>query len=150
MAWVNERILDMVYDIADNISTDPFDVCDFIGVKIEYVPLPGNIKGMRLAIDNATLTETTILLDANSDTDSLKFVCAHELGHCLLHEGMSRMFIENNTFNAPGKFELEANLFATYFLLYKKDLSTYSDPYELFLSYGIPDEMIEYIEKICC
>ncbi|EUJ41947.1 ImmA/IrrE family metallo-endopeptidase [Brochothrix campestris] len=148
MAWVNERILDIVYDIADNISTDPFDVCDFLGVKVEYVPLPGTIKGMRLAIDNSNLTETTILLDANTDTDSLKFICAHELGHCLLHEGISRMFIEKETFNAPGKFELEANLFATYFLLYKKDLNSYSDPYELFSSYGIPNEMIGYIEKI--
>lgn len=65
---------------------------------------------------------TLIFINGQYTPLSQKVLCAHELGHCLLHEGF-------NTFgttvsNISTEVEYEANLFAVALLFNQKDVNT--------------------------
>lgn len=44
-------------------------------------------------------------------------MCAHELGHALLHEGHNALFLRERTDFVMERYEREADLFAGYLLL---------------------------------
>lgn len=95
-------------------TRDPFLMCEAIGVEVFYANL-GSLKGMykylkrnRFAVINETL---------DSYTKSL--VCAHELGHDILHQDLARKIClqEFMLYDMKKRPEYEANLFASEILL---------------------------------
>ncbi len=47
----------------------------------------------------------------------LKYTCAHELGHALLHPNTSTPFLQSKTLLSVDKLEIEANTFAVHLLI---------------------------------
>ena len=45
------------------------------------------------------------------------FVCAHELGHMLLHKKANALFMDSRTYFVSSKYENEANAFAAELLI---------------------------------
>ncbi|WP_294379138.1 ImmA/IrrE family metallo-endopeptidase [uncultured Clostridium sp.] len=81
------------------------------------------------------------------DDYDLRAVMAHELGHAILHSSDFTFFLHDHTLYSRGKFEREANLFATDLLIDVDSLDkclvqNYSIE-QLALHFNVP---IEYIK----
>ncbi|ACX51843.1 protein of unknown function DUF955 [Ammonifex degensii KC4] len=64
-----------------------------------------------------------VCIDANLPTLHRHAAVLHECGHYLLHPGENRFFIESRTFLPSGRKELEATLFALFYLVeWNRDL----------------------------
>lgn len=90
-----------------------------------------------------------IILNEELDERTAAVVCAHELGHDMLHRELSSAGIRENTlFLDSNKTEREANLFAACMLIPDKAILSeleYCNNIEM-LAYelGVPVELVEY------
>lgn len=96
--------------IAKHNTIDPFELCalEDIVIKKEYL---GNLKGYYYKSSRIQ----QICLNTTLDDDPVEFkklVCAHELGHAILHRELNTMFLCKFTHFETEKFEVQANLFA--------------------------------------
>ena len=74
-------------------TRDPFRIAEELGYIIIYTPLVG-VRGFYQYLKRCHI----IYLDSELDEDTTRFVCAHELGHSLLHRGLNRIFMDTRTF----------------------------------------------------
>jgi Zn-dependent peptidase ImmA (M78 family) len=75
-----------------------------------------------------------------------KFVCAHELGHAVLHPKSNTPFLRANTLLSVEKLEVEANTFAVELLLQDEMIYQYQNTditiYDIAEIHSIPKELI--------
>ena len=91
----------------------PFRLCKFLRIDIKYFDL-GKIKGYYKNVDG----NNYIVINETLSNFDKKIVCAHELGHFLLHGNEEIQFsITNNKFSKNKIYEKEANTFVLYLLL---------------------------------
>ena len=95
-------------------TRDPFQLCQAIGVEVFYADL-GSLKGMYKYLKKNRFA----VINENLDPFTKTLVCAHELGHDILHQNLARKvclqeFIHYDMKSRP---EYEANLFASEILL---------------------------------
>ncbi|MFC3783000.1 ImmA/IrrE family metallo-endopeptidase [Bacillus chungangensis] len=55
------------------------------------------------------------------------FVCAHELGHAILHQDVNTSFLKAHTFFSQEKIEVEANTFAVELLMTDNAIYEFKD-----------------------
>lgn len=94
-----------IYEIVEELKTkyrssDPFELCDYLGVKVAVTYL-GSLKGLYTFIDDVPV----ILISSAIKRIPQLLVCAHELGHHVLHsdiakQGALREFTFFNTVSA--------------------------------------------------
>ena len=102
------NIKDIVNETIEKYGTNnPFELCDLLKIKIAYSKL-GNINGYFIKVPKNKF----IVLNEDLNCVKQKFVCAHELGHALLHSELNTLFLQRNTLNIKGKYENQANEFA--------------------------------------
>lgn len=101
-------------------TRDPFRIAEALGYTIIYTPLVG-VRGFYQYLKRCHI----IYLDSNLGEDELRFVCAHELGHSLIHRGLNRIFMDLSTEMVTQKYEKEANIFAADLLFSDEDLEPY-------------------------
>jgi len=90
-----------------------------LGIRLSYADLSrcgAELEG------GASISDNEILIDAGSTAHEarLRFTCAHELGHLVLHRRAKSMFhdlVQNGPYANPDKFEREADRFAAAFLM---------------------------------
>lgn len=115
----------------------PFELAKLLRITIEYRELPAHVKGYCMRV----LRRKYIILNNNLSVEELNFVCAHELGHLLLHKGFNHFFITQHTLVPIGKIEREANKFAVELLLPDELLEDGKSIYEVAIMCGIPLEV---------
>lgn len=93
-------------------SRDPFFVAKQTGASVNFKDI-GSLRGAYFG----TMPIPAIVINENSDEQMKKIICAHELGHHLLHKG-SIQSCENSIYDS-GILEREANVFAAAFLIDK-------------------------------
>ena len=95
-------------------TRDPFELCKAIGVEVFYADL-GSLKGMYKYLKKNRFAVINERLDSYSKT----LVCAHELGHDILHQGLAKRVClqEFMLYDMKSRPEYEANLFASEILL---------------------------------
>ena len=91
-------------------TADPFRLCELLGVKVFYCNLPG--RGMYYVHKRIPM----IFIDEKLTGVPKELVCAHELGHHVLHKGMNRIFFDCNTLFKDERYEIEADYFSTLLL----------------------------------
>ncbi|MGG4039940.1 ImmA/IrrE family metallo-endopeptidase [Heyndrickxia ginsengihumi] len=121
-------------------TNDPFKIAKEKDVLVIYQEL-GNTLGYYRSYKRIPI----IHINNTLGEEMQRFVCAHELGHAMLHPSVNTSFLKNNTFFSVDKIEVEANYFATHLLLYDENLQNYETTYELLRSKGIPFEMERFI-----
>lgn len=85
----------------------------------------------------------TIHINCDLDEQWQKFVCAHELGHSVLHKNVNTPFLRKNTLFSVERIEREANSFAVCLLTYEEKIY-YGETIESFYARnGVPSEMIK-------
>ena len=98
-------------------TRDPFRIADAMGISIVRVPLNG-IRGFYQYVKRCRI----IYISSDLCEADARFVCAHELGHVLLHRGYNRIFMDSHTYFPTSRYELEANRFAVDLLFDDDDL----------------------------
>ena len=95
-------------------TRDPFELCKAIGVEVFYADL-GSLKGMYKYLKKNRFAVINEKLDSYSKT----LVCAHELGHDILHQDLAKRVClqEFMLYDMKSRPEYEANLFASEILL---------------------------------
>mgnify|MGYP000899687180 CR=1 FL=1 len=122
-------------------TNDPYEITSQKNIIIQYEQL-----GSVLGYHNTYRRIQFIHINSELEDYKKRFVCAHELGHALLHPNVNTPFLRKNTFYAISKIEREANEFAVELLLEDKAIKEHSTVQEAAVLYGIPKELI-YLKK---
>ncbi|WP_084159477.1 ImmA/IrrE family metallo-endopeptidase [Paenibacillus ehimensis] len=119
----------------------PFKIARLLRITILYLALPENVKGYC----DQVLRRKFIVLNQNLSEEEHKFVCAHELGHILLHKKVNHYFIKQHTLIPIGRYEREAHTFAVH-LLTAGDSIEDGESVEYFLARNdVPSEMALFL-----
>lgn len=120
---------------------DPFRIIQELGYIVIRTPLQG-IRGFW----HHTQRQHIIFIDDRLPEPEARFVCAHELGHILLHRGYNRIYLDANTYFQTSRHEIEANRFAVDLLYTDDDLRFFLDyPIQLAADYmGVSIDLAEY------
>lgn len=95
-------------------TSSPFELCDYLSVCVYQCELP---KGMGGVSFQKRPEGSIILLSRDLGTADLRYCCAHELGHVLLHPGLNAQTMADHTNLCIPKFEREADFFAACLLI---------------------------------
>ena len=96
-------------------TRDPFRIAKELGILVIRTPLKG-IRGFYQCAKRCAI----IYVDSELDEWASRFVCAHEIGHALLHRGYNRIFLDTHTYFSVNRQEIAADRFAVD-LLYDDD-----------------------------
>lgn len=121
-------------------TNDPFEIAKQKGVVIIYERL-----GNALGFYNSYKRIKFIHINEDIDETLSRFVCAHELGHAILHPDANTPFLKKNTFFSMERIEIEANTFAVELLLPDYTIYEHRDESltlcEIAKIYGVPEEV---------
>lgn len=116
----------------DRDHLDPAALAEATGVRVRYFPL-GGLKGFYLVLNGIPF----IAIDRDLPEELQRIVCAHELGHHLLHRAeTSQGFNDYELYRMENRFEQEANLFASLLLLPDRVVQGFCNPENRGLSVG--------------
>lgn len=101
-------------------TRNPFELCDDLNIRIRYKDLGTAMKAYYFYQSRIK----NIVLNTRSGRIVQKILCAHELGHALLHGELAAMrgFQELEMFDMTSRTEYEANLFAAELLIDDNEL----------------------------
>ena len=121
-------------------TNNPFQIARERNIRILHQPLKTTL-GFYVRYRRI---QNIILNDALPE-EMQRFVCAHELGHSLLHADLNVPKLTSYTLFSRDKFELQANTFAVELLLPDDVLQENPDCtiYQLANSVGIPMQFAE-------
>ena len=120
---------------------DPFKICESLDVLLEYVDIENPLG------DTIYLHNKPIIMLANKLKHSPQsyFVCAHELGHIINHQGVQGYYTLSKT--THNQMEVEASKFA---LILCSRLYTENNGfkakniYELKHEFGVDEDLADY------
>ncbi|MFB6585332.1 ImmA/IrrE family metallo-endopeptidase [Bacillus thuringiensis] len=119
-------------------TTNPFEIAKRKSIIVLFEDLENT-----LGFYNTYKRFKFIHINNRIDETTQRFVCAHELGHALLHPKANTPFLRNKTFFSVDRLEIEANTFAVELLLPDEMISEYQDTnlsiQEIAEIYGIPE-----------
>ncbi|PGN60741.1 hypothetical protein CN966_05620 [Bacillus cereus] len=101
-------------------TTNPFEIARRKNIIVLFEDL-----GNTLGFYNTYKRFKFIHINNQIDETLQRFVCAHELGHAILHPKANTPFLRNQTFFSVDRLEIEANIFAVELLLTDEMISTY-------------------------
>lgn len=131
-------------------TTNLVDITKSLGVFLRFSNL-GKTQGIHYTVNIEDSTYNVIEINDNLDEYEQKYTLAHELGHFLLHSSTSVYFLRKYTNYKPTGIELEADLFASYFLVSDEEILEINDINYLVKNYKLSEnvitERIKYIEK---
>lgn len=103
-------------------TRNPFEIIKNLNVIVVFYPLNG-VRGFYQYFQRNNI----IYIDeALSDREKL-FVCAHELGHMLLHKQTNAIFMDSRTQLNTTKYELEADRFAANLIISDEEIEEHLD-----------------------
>lgn len=122
-------------------TRDPFRLAKELGMIVIRTPLQG-IRGFYQHIQRCVI----IYVDSALDARVARFVCAHEIGHALMHRGYNRIFMDTHTYFTTRKHEVESDRFAVDLLYDDEDLREFLEyPVELAADcMGVSVELAQY------
>ena len=106
-------------------TRDPFRIAKDRGYVVIRCPLKG-VRGFFQYLQRRYV----IYIDNDLPEPDARFVCAHEIGHIMLHRGENRFFTDTNTYFQSNCRDIEANRFAV-------DLLYDDDDLRFFLEYPL-------------
>lgn len=122
-------------------TNDPFKIAKAEGITILYQEL-GKVCGYFRSYKRVPI----IHINNSLDFYMQRLVCAHELGHAILHSGVNTAFFKRNTFLSTDKLEIEANSFSAYLLIPEESLfDSYEQKtiYDIAALHHVPVELVE-------
>lgn len=111
--------------LAEKLATkydtrDPFKIAKYL----DYIVIQTPLIGIRGFYDHKKRNHF-IYINSELDEWQRRFVCAHELGHSLLHRGLNRIFLDTKTHLKTNCYEQEANEFAVELIISDEDIAPF-------------------------
>lgn len=103
-------------------SRNPIEIVRGLNTILVFKPLVG-VRGFYQYFQRNNI----IYIDENLPFHEQLFVCAHEMGHMLLHKKANAIFMDSRTFLNGSRYEQEADSFAMYLLMSDDILLEHSD-----------------------
>lgn len=88
-------------------TRDPFEIIENLNAIVVFHPLQG-VRGFYQYFQRNNI----IYIDETLSEYEQRLVCAHELGHMLLHKKSNAIFMDSRTQLNTTKYEIEADRFA--------------------------------------
>ena len=101
-----------------------------------YYPL-GSLRGYYMKYKRVQ----NIIINADAPEETRKAICAHELGHAVLHADMNMQFLRNHTLFCMSRYEREADAFAWSLLTYDIEPTECTTVAEARAVYCVPSEL---------
>lgn len=125
-------------------TNDPYEIADYRGIIVVRESL-----GSTLGYHNTYKRIPFIHINFDLSEIWQRFVCAHELGHNILHSKINTPFLRANTLLSINRIEREANEFAVELLapdqlIYYNFQNTERTMQEIAAIYGIPQEFAQF------
>ncbi len=123
-------------------TRNPFELAEFLKINVIHWDLHYEINGFY----QYEKRNQIIFLNNNLSYDDQRVVCAHELGHAVLHRRSSVPFMRANTLFSIDKIEVEANKFSAYLLIPDENLfDSYNQMtiYDIAALHHVPVELVE-------
>lgn len=98
-------------------SRNPLEIIKNLNVILVYYPLK-DVRGFYQFFQRNNI----IYIDDNLPENEQIVVCAHELGHMLLHKNSNALFMDTRTHFVTTKYENEADRFAINLLISDDDI----------------------------
>ena len=139
MGWIKEKV-QYLYEKYN--TRNPFTLAKYLKIEIFYWDLPPDIKGFYQYEKRNGL----IFINSNLNVEEQLIVCAHELGHAILHTKLNTPFMRTNTLFSVDKIEVQANTFAAYLLIPDENLFDSYDRMTIFdiaALYNVPVKLVE-------
>lgn len=110
-----DRIIRTAKELKEKYGNNPIEICRALNILIDYRALSLNAcPAFIFHLSNKPI----IVIDDKYTNTSKKILCAHELGHALMHTAAKNEFNNNNSIE-----EYEANLFAVSLLFNEEDFN---------------------------
>lgn len=106
--------------LTDEYSRDPCYIARSLGIIVNFEPLY-RLNGFY----NTAYRQKFIHINSQLSHRAQRFVCAHELGHAILHPDNNTHFLRNHTLYPISRYEKEATYFASCLLISDDDLNEY-------------------------
>ena len=103
-------------------TNDPFQLCECLNIVLRFENL-----GSLLGYYDTNYRIHTIHINQNISASLQRFVCAHVLGHALMHRDANVPFLRAHTFYCTDKLERQANTFAIELLLPDEYIQDHKD-----------------------
>lgn len=115
-----KKIKEMVRGLITKYKTrSPFKICTNLKINVVFSnDLPNRVNGLYL---NSPDYGKIILINSSLKGCKLDKVCAHELGHALLHSNINSINYHQNFDGDLAQLEMEADMFS-FFLIDDIDL----------------------------
>jgi Zn-dependent peptidase ImmA (M78 family) len=136
--WIKSNITNLVNKHKTN---NPFELAKNLKIDVVLWDLHKEINGFY----KYDRRNKFIFINNNLDDEMQRFVCAHELGHAVLHPRSNTPFLRKNTLFSVDKIEVEANTFAIHLLLSDEKFEDYETKFDILRENGIPYEMDRYL-----
>lgn len=94
-------------------TRDPFRLCEALDIEVVRTALPASTRGLYYRCNDVSI----ILLSDSLSPAEGRAVCAHELGHALLHPQLNVQFMLQSTHLVTARLEREADRFAAELLI---------------------------------
>jgi Zn-dependent peptidase ImmA (M78 family) len=120
MSWIKETVMDLTNQ---HQSLNPFKIAKNLKINVLLLNLHYEIKGFY----RYEQRNKYIVINNNLSEVEQRFVCAHELGHAVLHPRSNTPFLRDSTFFSIDRLEVEANTFAVELLLPDDLIKGYGD-----------------------
>lgn len=143
MSWIKHVVTNLV---KKHKTADPFSLSSLMNIHVIPWDLHEEINGFY----KYDKRNKYIFYNSNLNAELQRFVCAHELGHAVLHPRANTPFLRKNTLFSIDKIEVEANRFAVKLLLPADILFDYQNQnlsiYEITKIIGIPKEQAHLVQ----
>ena len=140
-----KAIKDTVSRLLENYGTlNPFELCECLNIKILKSDLGNEIKGF---FQRTPQGYELIHINSGIDEYEMKYICAHELGHAILHTSMSLGFFIENSMQVKNRYEIQADKFAAEILIdYEINDQGYSELNieQISSTICVPSKLIKY------
>lgn len=118
-------------------TSAPFALCERMGIPIVKEELPESVRGFSVSIKGRRI----IYLNALLEEEMLRQVCAHELGHMVLHRQHNLIFMMEHTLYVHEKFEREADQFCAALLIGQEMLGEVTTVQQLAALAGVEERI---------
>jgi Zn-dependent peptidase ImmA (M78 family) len=109
----------MIRDIVEGLmemykARNPFELCKCLEIKVIFSDLGDEVKGF---FQRTVEGYEIIHINERLSEEEQRYICAHELGHAILHTDISLSFFIENRLQVKNKYEIQADMFAAELLI---------------------------------
>ena len=140
--WIKEKVLQLKEKYK---TSDPFLLSTYLNIIVIVYDLHPEINGYY----KYDRRNKYIVINSNLSFAMQLLVCAHELGHAILHPRLNTPFMRRNTFLSVDKIEREANRFAAELLIPDDTFYECETIYDVISLHNIPIELAQ-LKYQCC